>query len=89
MDEPTLGEIGRGVGEVKAELRALRGELVRQDVYQANRAADEIRMKVLEADVNQMQNDRTAMRRLVYGALFAAFCSAGVQIVVAFAANKP
>lgn len=81
-EEPTLGEIGRGVQELKAELRAMRGELVRSDVYAANRMADELRVRALEQDLTQMAADRQAMRRLVLGAVVT---SVGALIVQAAA----
>jgi hypothetical protein len=78
-EEPmTLGEIGRRINDLFAEVRGLRAELVRADVYTANRAADEARFKVIEAEQVTQRSDRTAMRRLVYGA----FLSAAGSIVI-------
>lgn len=87
-DEPSLGEIGRGVADLKNDLRALRGELVRADVYQANRATDEIRIKAVEAELVQMKSDRAAMRRLVYTALLAAAGSTAVQVITALVSQQ-
>lgn len=71
-DEPTLGEIGRGVSELKAELRSLRGELVRRDVYETQRQADADKVRAVELALAQIQDNATQMRRLVYGAIFTA-----------------
>lgn len=88
-DEPTLGEVNRGVQDVRAELRAMRGELVRGDVYAANRGTDEVRLRTIEADLKQMQDDRTAMRRLVYGAIVTAGGSVVIQGIIALLNHKP
>jgi hypothetical protein len=84
-DEPTLGEIGRRVSDVMAELRAIRAELVRRDVYDANRSTDELRVRAIEEDLAQSRQDRGAMRRLVYGALFSAAGSVVVQVIATYA----
>lgn len=81
MDEPTLGEIGRGVADIKAELRSLRLELVRRDVYDANRQTDELKVRAIEADLKQIQDDRTAMRRLLYASLATGVISIGVWVI--------
>jgi hypothetical protein len=88
-DEPTLGEINRSVQDVKNELRAMRGELVRGDVYTANRSADDLRIRAVEADLKRIEDDRSAMRRLVYGAIFSAAGSVVVTGIIAVANNKP
>jgi hypothetical protein len=88
-DEPTLGEINRSVQDVKNELRAMRGELVRGDVYTANRSTDDLRLRAVEADLKRIEDDRSAMRRLVYGAMFTAGGSVLVQGLIAWANHKP
>lgn len=87
-DEPTLGEIGRGVTDLKAEIRLLRGELVRADVYAADRRVDDVRITAVEAGLKQIQDAAIATRRLVYGALITAFAGAALQIAVALAVRK-
>jgi hypothetical protein len=77
-DKPTLGEVNRNVTELRSHLRSLRGELVRGDVYAANRAADELRIKAVEAELQEMQT-----------ALLAAAGSAAGQVISAFASNQP
>lgn len=73
-DEPTPGEILRGLTEIREELRALRSDLVRRDVYDAHRAE-------MDRRVQQIEEDRTALRRTVYGAILVAVLSVIVQIV--------
>lgn len=82
-DEPTLGEIGRGVGNLQAEIRLLRGELVRADVYAADRRVDEVRITAVEVALREIREAAAAMRRLVYGALLTAAFGAAIQIAVA------
>lgn len=95
IDEPTLGEIGRGVNDLKAEIRLLRGELVRSDVYDAHRRTDDLRIqavdariKAVETELDGIQQNGAAMRRLVYAALLAAVGSAAVQAITALVATK-
>lgn len=99
-DEPTLGEVVRRITDLGADLRSLRGELVRQDVYQSNRSADDLRIKVLESELKRQQENADAerkrqqdngdaMRRLVYGAMVTAGGSVVVQGLIAWANHKP
>ncbi len=71
-DEPTLGEVARVVLDIRAELRALRGEVVAREVYAANREADHQRLAAVEAGVAKVAEDRTASRRMAVTALFGA-----------------
>lgn len=87
-DEPTLGEIGRGVTDLKAEIRLLRGELVRADVYAANRQVDDVRIGAVEAGLQQIRDASQAVRRLVYGALLTAGAGIAVQITFAVVMRK-
>lgn len=93
-DEPSLGEVNRNVTALRGELQSMRGELVRTDVYSANRLADDIRIKAVETLLNDntatlrtelktIQDNSTAMRRLVLGALISAGFAIAGQIVVA------
>lgn len=93
-DEPSLGEVNRNVTALRTELQAMRGELVRTDVYLANRLADDVRIKATEtllsdntatlrAELRTIQENSTAMRRLVIGALVSAGFAIAGQIVVA------
>lgn len=93
-DEPSLGEVNRNVTALRTELQSMRGELVRTDVYSANRLADDIRIKAAEtllsdntaalrAELKSIQDNSTAMRRLVIGALVSAGFAIVGQIVVA------
>lgn len=86
-EPPTLSEIGRRLSEVKAdvmgELRALRHDVVRADVYTAHRATDDLRLKVIEEELRQMADDRRAMRRLVVASVLAAVGSVVAAITTA------
>lgn len=93
-DEPSLGEVNRNVTALRAEFSAMRGELVRSDVYTANRLADDLRIKAVEtlltdntttlrAELKTMQDNSSAMRRLVLGALISAGFAVVAQIIVA------
>lgn len=93
-DEPSLGEVNRNVTALRSEVQSMRGELVRGDVYSANRLADDIRIKAVEtlladntatirAEVKTIQENSAAMRRLVLGALVSAGFAVAAQIVVA------
>jgi hypothetical protein len=88
-DEPSLGEVNRNVTELRSDLRSIRGELVRADVYAANRAADELRIKAVETELAEMQADRASMRRLVFAALLTAGGAAAVQAISAFVSSQP
>lgn len=93
-DEPTLGEVNRNVTALRTELQAMRGELVRTDVYSANRLADDIRIKAVETllsdntatlrtELKTIEDNSAAMRRLVIGALVSAGFAVVGQVVVA------
>ena len=93
-DEPSLGEVNRNVTALRQDLQSMRGELVRSDVYSANRLADDLRIKAVEtllsdntttlrAELKTMQDNSSAMRRLVLGALVSAGFAVAAQIVVA------
>lgn len=88
-DGVTLGEIGRRLADLQADVRALRGEVVRADVYAANRARDEDRFRALETNVTAIQEDRNTTRRLVYAAMLTAAGGFVVQLVTAAINAKP
>jgi hypothetical protein len=88
-DEPTLGEIARGVADLRADLRALRAELVRSDVYSAHRATDELRLKAVESSLTEMQQDRTALRRLIWAAVLTAAGGLVGQLIITAINSKP
>src|SRR5688572_5558456 len=93
-DESSLGEVNRNVTALRGELQSMRGELVRTDVYSANRLADDIRIKAVETLLNDntailrtelktIQDNSSAMRRLVIGALVSAGFAVIGQVIVA------
>ncbi len=93
-DEPSLGEVNRNVTALRGELQSMRGELVRTDVYSANRLADDLRIKAVETlladntatirtELKTITDNSSAMRRLVIGALVSAAFAVVAQVVVA------
>jgi hypothetical protein len=85
----TLGEIGRLVSDVRSEVRALRGDVVRKDVYDAEQRTADVRIRAVEAQIKAIQDGGTAMRRLVYAALLTAGGGAVVQLVTNVVDHKP
>lgn len=79
--EPTLAEIGRQLQELREDLRELRGELVRTDVYRAEQRTVEQRMHSIETRLAVSEEDRKALRRMVIGAGIAAIASMLVNMV--------
>lgn len=57
------GEIVRTLRGLQEEIRALRGEHVRRDLYEAHRAATASELARLEQTVAAREQDRTTMRR--------------------------
>jgi hypothetical protein len=88
-DEVTLGELGRMLVDLKADVRSLRGEYLRADVYSANQAVLEVRLRAVEASLAAMHEGRTAMTRLVYSALVMGIGSLVVQLIVTALNHKP
>jgi hypothetical protein len=80
-DGMTLGEIGRRLLDLVAEVRGLRAEVVRRDVYGADRRADDRRLSAVEARQTRDEADRAALRRLVYAALLSTAGSVAVAIL--------
>lgn len=83
------GEIARQLTALTVEVRELRRELVRRDVYEAERRADAAVVDGLRADMEAMaarvdraEEDRRSTRRGATLAVLAAVLSLGVQLVV-------
>lgn len=55
VEDVTLGEIVRAIGDLRADIRALRGEHVRRDLYEAHRAT-------FTADVERLREEFHAQR---------------------------
>ena len=77
----TLGEIGRRLTDLVSEVRALRSEVIRRDVYDADRRTDDRRISAVEARHAQDEAERGSLRRLVYGALLST--AGGVVVAIA------
>lgn len=54
-EDVTLGEIVRSIADLRADIRALRGEHVRRDLYEAHRAT-------FTADVERLSSEFKAQR---------------------------
>jgi len=70
-DEMSLREIARTLSDFRAEFRSQVTQLLRADVYRAEQAAFDMRLKSLEKDRDSVEAASTANRRLVLGAVFA------------------
>lgn len=92
-DEPTLGEIGRrlesfqesfrqSMGNVTEEIRLLRAELVRRDVYDANRITDQQRIFSVESQIKDLTNQKRSYQLTTYSALAIALCTLVVSILL-------
>ncbi len=66
--EPTLGEIGRQLADLREDVRAWRGEFVRIDVYRVEHERLKDQIAELRTDIALSQQDRKELRRLVLGA---------------------
>lgn len=88
-DDVTLGEIGRRLADLHNDLRELRSEVVRADVYAAHQAREEVRTRKIEADVAALQEARTSTARMLWGAIGVAASSFLVQLLVAAIHQKP
>lgn len=80
-NEPTLGEIGRNLYDMREDLRALRGELVHKDVYYAERRTLEDSIRSVETQLAVTREDRKTLHRMVIGALLAAGLSILVNLI--------
>lgn len=88
-DAPTLGEIARMIFQVRQDLREMRGEHVRADVYAVAHKALEDRVAELARDLEALQESRRSYQRMAAGALIAAGGSLLVQFVITVISNKP
>jgi hypothetical protein len=83
IDEPpTLSEISRTISDFRAEVRGQFGQLVRADVYGAERSALLQRLDTLERDLQRVEADRSreadtaaATRRMMMAAVIGAAAS--------------
>ncbi|HEY6021596.1 MAG TPA: hypothetical protein VIY48_17535 [Candidatus Paceibacterota bacterium] len=94
-DEPTIGEVIRRLSDFREdvakdlkhvfdEIRALRAELVRKDVYDANRITDQQRFFSIEAQLKDVVDERKGFRRLVYGSVGTAIATLLATIISYF-----
>lgn len=88
-DAPTLGEIARTLYDVRQDLRAMRGEHVRADVYAVAHRALQEKVSELQRDLEAMSEARRSYQRMAAGALIAAGGSLLVQFVITVLSNKP
>lgn len=79
--EVTMGEIGRALSEIREEVRALRSDLVRRDVYEAHRAATSADIVRIDTVLARQAEERTATRRGITLAVLAGVISLLVQVV--------
>lgn len=86
-DEPTIGEVFRVMSDMKQDVRSVRLEMLRADVYTANRLGDEARIRAIESDLDEFRKTRDATRRLMVGAMLTGGVSLLVQAIVALAAH--
>lgn len=81
LSEPTLGEIGRQIFDVKEDIRALRGDLVSKDVYHADQRLIDSRIGAIETALAVSREDRRSLHRMVLGAITAAGLALIVNLV--------
>ena len=85
VEDFTLGEIVRSLKDVREELRALRGEHVRRDLYEAHRAA-------VAADIERLTKEDDRLDKVIAAhegehstrswQLLVAFIMAGLSLLV-------
>lgn len=73
-------DFGNKLLDITNELRSLRSELVRRDVYDANRITDQQRIHVVEGKVQDIEAERRLIRRLVYSSFFTALAGTAVTV---------
>ena len=73
-DDISIREVARTIADFRSEFRGAVAQLVRADVYRAEQAALEARIKRIEEDKLRDESDKTSFRRLVYGAIITAAC---------------
>ena len=69
-DAMSLHEIARTLSDFRLEFRSQVQQLLRSDVYRAEQAAMDGRVKALEKDRDSAEADAKANRRLALGAVF-------------------
>lgn len=84
----SLGEVGRALHALQEEIRALRGEHVRRDLYDAHRQATDEKLDRLRSELTDRDARADADRRMVRGALIAAALTLAVQLVMAYLAAQ-
>lgn len=78
-DDVSLQEIARNLSDMRQEFRTQLSTLVRTDVYRAEQAAMDARLKRIEEDRGRDESEKDSFRRLLYGS----FISAAGALVVA------
>ncbi len=73
-------DFGTKLTDISSEIRSLRSELVRRDVYDANRITDQQRIFSAEQKLQEMEGERRFIRKLVYSSFFTAFSGTAVTI---------
>jgi hypothetical protein len=74
-DDMSLREIARTLADFRQEFRSQVAQLVRADVYRAELGAVVARIAAIEKAAERDESERSASRRLVYGAFLAAALS--------------
>lgn len=80
--EPTLGEIGRQLADLREDVRAWRGEFVRIDVYRVEHERLKDQLSDLRTQIAVADRDKKELRRLVIGASVSALLSLIVTLAV-------
>jgi len=88
-EDVTPGEIVRTLRGLQDEIRALRGEHVRRDLYEAHRATTTAELARLENEMNARERDRAAMRRQVTIAAVGAGLALLVQLITLLVGGSP
>lgn len=76
-DDVTLQEVARTLSDMRQEFRTQLSTLVRTDVYRAEQAATELRLKRIEEERGRDESEKDSFRRLLYGAFLS---SAGALV---------
>ena len=87
-DEMSIREIARTISDFRQEFRAQVSQLLRNDVYRAEQAAMEARVKRIEEDRVREESERDSFRRLVYGAFVSAAGSLVVALIMFLVASR-
>jgi hypothetical protein len=68
-DDMSLKEIARTLADFRQEFRSQISQLLRADVYRAEKAALEVRLSSLEKDRDSAEQQAAATRKLALGAV--------------------